>query len=429
MQRIVATLIKEVQLLLKDRTGFVILFVMPVLLVLIMTLIQNQAYKSLNEAGVPVLFINFDNDSLGTAIERGFEQNPICKLQVYHPDSTANFEERVAFAKKEVLQGTYLVALIVPPGASQMLREDVERMMDGFMNGDSLVVEEKPLEQIHIEIITDPVARKSFVMAITSGLRELVASVKTRVLFQIMTQKMSSLIGADTSLELPESDFFVFNESAAVSDSQPGLIPNATQHNVPAWAIFSIFFMVLPLASSMINERITGMHARMMTFPGSYLSIISGKIIAYIIIANIQFLLVISMGKFVLPLLGMPMLHLGDQWLALVALTFSVSLAAVSYGLMVGSIFNTQQQSAVFGGISILILSALGGIWVPLNIMPATMQQIANISPLNWALKGYYEIFIRGGGWLQIKWEVMKLVLFFAGNLLFAAYFQKLKRN
>lgn len=425
MYRIYATLIKEIQLLLRDRTGFTVLFIMPMMLVVIMTVIQNEAYKSLNESGIPVLLVNYDGDSLGSAIEEGFATNPICDLTVDHGD-LFDSEDKI---RQSVLNGDFLVALIIPNGATRQLESDLGTMMDAFMEGKEKIDVDQGFNKINFQIITDPLARESFVMAMSSGLKEVVASVKTKVFFQIVTDKMSETIGATNSFNFPDEDFFEFKEYSAATDADNTYEPNAVQHNVPAWSIFSIFFIVLPLAGSIINERTTGVYVRMHTFPGNYLSILSGKLITYICIAILQFLLVLGLGKFLLPMMGMPVLEIGSHWFALAVLTLAVSITSVGYGLLVGTVFDTPQQSAIFGGISILILSALGGIWVPLNIMPDYMQQIANISPLNWALKGYYELFIKGGDWSSIQLQVIKLGIFFILSALVSFYFHRVKRS
>lgn len=425
MNRVIATCIKELKLLAHDRTGITVLFLMPMMLVVIMTLIQNEAYKSLNESGIPVLLVNYDLDSLGYAIERGFAENPMCDLTLDHGEQFASIDK----VREKVLHGEYLIALIIPSGATERLRTELGQMMDSYLDGDSAISVEQAFSQVEFQIITDPLARESFVMAMSSGLKEVIASIKTKVFFQIVTSKINGVLGTSNEVKFPDDDFFVFEESSAAAGAAESYEPNAVQHNVPAWAIFSIFFIVLPLAGSMISERTTGVYVRMHTFPGSYIMILSGKIITYICVALLQFLIVLALGKFLLPLMGLPILHIGTHWGALAVLTLAVSVTAVGYGFLIGTVFDTPQQSAIFGGISVLIMSALGGIWVPLNIMPEHMQQIANISPLNWALKGYYELFIKSGGWAEIQWQVFKLTLFFVLSVSLSYYFHKIKRS
>ncbi len=421
MHRLLATLIKELHILRRDKTGIALLFIMPLCLVFLMTLIQHEAYKSLNETGIPVLFVNHDNDSLGLAIEQGFNHTTLFQLSTDHGEKYSE----LSAVKKTVLDGEYLVAVIVPEGATEILRQDIGNIMDHFFEGTPLTEEE--MAQVEIEIIVDPIARKSFVVAITGGLKEFIASIKTRVIFQLMAERMVEFSPEGSELSIPETDFFVFNEDYALEDDK--FQPNAVQHNIPAWAIFSMFFIVIPLAVSIINERTEGLYIRLRTFPGNYLSILSGKLLVYFLVAVLQFVVILQVGMHIMPLLGLPALNVGENNFALSIMVLAVSMAAVGYALLVGTLFDTSAQSSIFGGISILLMAAIGGIWVPVNIMPDIMQKLSEVSPLNWALTGFYELFIKGGGWKEIQIHVLKLALFFIISLGLAYRLYILKRR
>ena len=71
MNKLKASIIKEIIILLRDRVGLAILFIMPMILIFVMTLIQDSAFRTLNEKGIPVVFVNNDNDSLGIEIGKG----------------------------------------------------------------------------------------------------------------------------------------------------------------------------------------------------------------------------------------------------------------------------------------------------------------------------------------------------------------------
>ena len=74
-------------------------------------------------------------------------------------------------------------------------------------------------------------------------------------------------------------------------------------------------------------------------------------------------------------------------------------------------------------------MSSLGGVWVPVNLMPETMKYIAELSPLNWALTGYYELFIKGSGWGEIKFNVLKLFSFFIACITSSFLLYKVKHK
>ncbi len=422
IKRSIATFLKEFKLLKHDRIGVLVLFAMPVLLILIMTLVQNEAYKSLNEAGIPVLFVDRDQDSLSVAIEKGFESSQLCRLTM--DDGTLFPTE--ASVREAVLSGEYLVAVTIPEGATRAIRENIGDIMDAFLEGEEFDPETS-MDIVHVPIIVDPIARKSFVMAITFGLREFIGSVKTGVTFKLMGERMREYLPVQREVQMPTVDFFEFEEKYAIDKEQ--YQPNAVQHNVPAWAIFAIFFITVPLAASIILERAEGLYIRMRAFPGSYLSKLSGKLVVYIIVAMIQFAMTLMIGKLLLPLMGLPELYIGESGLALFTLALSVSMAAIGYGLLLGTVFNTPPQSSIFGGVSILIMSALGGIWVPVNIMPAVMQDIAAFSPLNWGLSGFYDLFLKEGTFATILPNCIKLLTFFVVCLLVSVFVYQRKRK
>ena len=204
-------------------------------------------------------------------------------------------------------------------------------------------------------------------------------------------------------------------------------IPTTTQHNIPSWAIFAMFFIVIPLTSSIIKEREEGSLIRISTLPVNYLTIFLAKIGVYLFVCFFQFVLMVFAGIFILPLFGMPTLEIGGHQAALVIMAIVSSLAALGYGILVGTIARTHQQAAAFGSVSVVILAALGGLWVPVYFFTDTMKEIASFSPLNWAHKGFLDIFLRGSSIVEIFPEIFKLLLFFVITVGIAGIYRKLK--
>jgi ABC-2 type transport system permease protein len=137
----------------------------------------------------------------------------------------------------------------------------------------------------------------------------------------------------------------------------------------------------------------------------------------------------ISVGLYFLPMLGLPTLVLGNSFWGISILTLATALAATGYGVLVGTLASTEQQGAIMGSLSILLLSALGGIWVPTYVMPESMRSISSVSPLNWSLDGYYNLFLRGSGVLAILTDAMKLFVFFIATMAIASFTNQIKRK
>jgi ABC-2 type transport system permease protein len=156
--------------------------------------------------------------------------------------------------------------------------------------------------------------------------------------------------------------------------------------------------------------------------PGSKLQALGAKITVYALVGMIQFILLVVFCKLVFPLFDLPALVLGPEKPALLLLALATTLAATGYSVLVGTIARTHDQAAVFGMVSVIILAAIGGIWVPVFMMTNLMQAASIISPLNWSLDGFYDILLRGGGIREIAGNFAALIGFFAVNLMIAVW-------
>ncbi|MEN8180742.1 MAG: ABC transporter permease, partial [Pseudomonadota bacterium] len=194
--------------------------------------------------------------------------------------------------------------------------------------------------------------------------------------------------------------------------------PSSVQQSVPAWLIFSMFFVVIPISTTLLTEKQQGTLQRLRTFPapGSYLLL--GKLIPYFSINLIQTLLMLLVGIFVVPLLGGVGLQLhGKIWL-LLPLAMSISLTAISFALLIATRASSTEQATTIGGISNLILAAVGGIMVPTYVMPEFMRTAAGFSPMNWGLEGFFSILLRNGDLGAVAPEIAKLLLLAGGLFL-----------
>lgn len=189
-------------------------------------------------------------------------------------------------------------------------------------------------------------------------------------------------------------------------------IPSSVEQTVPAWLIFSMFFVVIPLSTTFILEKQYGTFQRLRTMPvpGSYILI--GKLVPYLLINLIQTLLMFVVGIYVLPLVGGQGITLGNNAWLLLPMTFSVSVLAISFALFVATLVKTTEQASATGGLSNIIFAAIGGIMVPTFVMPEMMQSFARLSPMNWGLEGFLEIILREGSFTSITPFIIKLLFF-----------------
>ena len=413
-------LYKDFLLLIRDFWGVVLLFLMPWALVLMMTYLQDSTFRSINENRIPLYLLNNDNDSFGDMVSRQIQENNIF-------DVSTDVDDRILSAKEveeAVSHGDFLIGVIIPENATARLRENVRQGVERAFNGDdesgdtdtnkandthSSVLSTSPLE---IKLLIDPTTKPSFRTSLILAMRENALTVQNKLLLNEITRQVNLIVPMPIDLNIDTGELIVINESYAQSDKAK-IIPNSTQHNVPAWSMFAIFFIVISLAGNMIREREIGCFNRLMTMPCSFHVYLMSKVGVYICVCLLQLLLMILTGMYIIPMFGLPALKLGHSIIALFAMAISSSLAAIGYGLAIGSIARTNQQASIFGAVSVVILAAIGGVWIPIFMMPRFMQIVSAISPLNWGLNGFNDIFVRDAGFYDIIPYFSASVIFF----------------
>ena len=70
MKLFFASIYKEFLVLLRDRSGLGILFIMPLALVIIMALLQDGPYKAFQKSQFPIILVDYDKDTVGKVIEK-----------------------------------------------------------------------------------------------------------------------------------------------------------------------------------------------------------------------------------------------------------------------------------------------------------------------------------------------------------------------
>lgn len=205
--------------------------------------------------------------------------------------------------------------------------------------------------------------------------------------------------------------------------------PNSVQQSVPAWLVFSMFFILIPISNTFINEKNFGTISRIRSIDVSLFPILVGKILPYFIINQIQVIIMILIGIYIIPLCGGDSLIINGNYLLIFFMSSAISISAICFALLIANISKTTEEATSIGGVLNIIFAALGGIMVPKFVMPEFMQNITSYSPMSWGLEGLLEIFVRGGNFNNIKIYLLYLFIFATISLLLSYILLKKGRN
>lgn len=80
MNKLFATITKEITLLLRDKAGLLLLFLMPLLLIIIMALLQDAPFKDYQELRFEILMVDNDKGELAQKIREDIGKSKQYKL-------------------------------------------------------------------------------------------------------------------------------------------------------------------------------------------------------------------------------------------------------------------------------------------------------------------------------------------------------------
>ncbi|MGY0391031.1 ABC transporter permease [Bizionia sp. KMM 8389] len=419
MHKLWASTYKEFLLLTRDIGGIAILFVMPLVLIITITLIQDSTFKTVTDAKIPILIVDNDNGGVSETIINGLNDSGSFLVIP---------EETEVIARDLVFKGKYQLAIIIPEDLSSNLEQKITQNVDGIIAKFGL---EEPSENAKTEIIQgkevtlyfDPATQLTFKSSVKNGIDKMISKIETQSIYKAFQEQISD----DPTDAIFETDTFITFKEILPKSEDKEIIPNSVQHNVPAWTLFAIFFIIVPLSINIVKEKSQGTFVRLRTNPVSYATVLGGKTLVYLIVCLIQFVLMLLIGIFVFPAIGLPTLDVSGRVPLLFVVATFAGLAAIGLGLLLGTIAKTQEQSAPFGATFVVILAALGGVWVPVFVMPKLMQTLSHISPMNWGLNAFYDVFLRNGSFLDILPEISLLLAFFLATTLIAIIYNEKK--
>lgn len=416
---------KEFLLLKRDLGGLVTLFVMPLVLVIAVTLIQDSTFVSGSKAKIPILLVDNDNGKVSKTVYQNLQKSDIFTV-VTKIDKEPLTE---SIAKEAVFKGKYQLAIIIPEKLSidlqTKINQNVEKITSDLGMTDTLAKTEntKIINQKEVKLYFDPAVQMSFKNAVKSSVDKMISQIETKSIYTAFQEQLG-----EGSASFEQKSFITFKEIVPrVNDED--VIPNSVQHNVPAWTLFAMFFIVLPLSINIVKEKTQGTFVRLRTNPVSNNIVLAGKTVAYLIICMLQFYMMVAVAIYLFPHLGLPSLNIqGHLFMMSIVALFS-GFAAIGFGILLGTVAKTQEQSAPFGATAVIILAAIGGVWVPVFAMPKIVQIIAESSPMNWGLNAFYDVLLRNASIIDILPEIGLLFLFFIITTTIALFYEKTKRT
>ena len=360
----------NVRRLLRDRISLFFVFVLPIVLIIVLGTMYGG--RTAPRMGIVATGSGVLDKELVAAIRDG-----AVKLELKELATTEELRAKVE-------DGSLEIGLVVPPDYDTTLR-----------NGGTAKVVILGKQESVISALRE---------AVDAAIAEQIAAVGAARLASSRTG-----IPFDQALATARS---VRSQMAGVTVSVEqvgeGIFPAGTGAFAPGAQSQLVLFMFLTsmtAATQLIVTRQLGVSRRMVASPVRVSTILVGETLGRFGVAMVQGLFIIVLSALVF----------GVSWgdpLAAGTLVVLFALVGTGAAMVVGAFSNNPDQAGALGVMAGMLLGAMGGAMVPLEIFPEPAHTIAYLTPQAWAIQGLREVALRGGTVVDVLQEMGVLVLY-----------------
>ena len=397
--------LKDLQILLKDRGGMILLFVLPLVFVVVMTGVLGSIGQGERDTRIPLPVVNLDGGESaqtlldytdaagGVRVELYEEAQALALLDEKEIDRVLTIPEGFTAG---IAEGQPLtLRLISHPDADIKQTEAVRLVVDGVARDMSLEIHLfAALQQMGEMQAGAPESSQAFS----------VPGMQAQARSQFERAKTEPLVAVTQREPAQEVEREELTGTADIA--------------VPGITVLFVFMAAQTAARSIYDEKKLGTFRRLLAAPMSKVSLLAGKMLPNFITGLIQTAVIFAFGIFGLRLLGLSPSTLGKDPLATVLVIVLLALCSSALGILIAAIARTESQ---IGGLSTLLvwgMGVVGGSIIPLFLLERFLGPIPKIMPHYWANRALVDLMVRGHGLSDVAVEMAVLlgftVLFFA---------------
>ncbi len=402
---------KDLRLFFRDKTGMALGFLLPLVLVGVFGFVMKLATGG--EAGMSRTALWVVDQDLSDA-SRNFiaHLRKAQTLKVLPKEGDAAVDE--ATVRKEIADGELHHALLLPPGFGATLERRELPELTMLRDPDRALEEQLIAVGLMQAAITS--LGPDFAEAITTRMLEQAGLPKewrertlalsrsfsggVRALFEekergdAATDAVAAAgDGDDTAPAFDPSDFLGQIVPVRHEDFRPPERPRQLSamlsHTVSGIGVMMLMFGLVAAGSQLIREREEGVLPRLLTAPADRSAILWGKYLFALITGALQLVLLFTFGAFVFAV------DVLRDPAAFLAVTTCVLFAVTAFGMLVAAWARTTKQAEGLSTLLILVMSAVGGAWFPLQMFdpPGAVAAVMACTLTDWAIRSYQAIF------------------------------------
>jgi len=387
--RTIAIMNRVLKELIRDKRTLALMFVAPILIMLLMSVIFNT--NSTTDVNVGTVAVTRKLNQ---------EMGDIKHVDVKTYDTKAD--------AKQALQDEKIDAIIKKTGNNYELT---------YANTDSSKTAAVKMSFKNAVTATSIDQLKSALKKSTTGM----AKLQAQLMVMQKQQAASATAATGNAAAAKQAAATKAKSTTTATKSTSQKTPKITNHYVygdkntgyfakmlPILMGFFVFFFVFLISGmALLKERTTGTLDRLLATPVKRSSIVFGYMLSYGILAVIQTVLIVLITVW---LLGMEVV---GNMASVVVINLILALVALAFGILLSTFANSEFQMMQFIPLVVIPQIFFSGI-IPLDSMADWVKGISYIIPLKYSGDAVSDIIMRGTSIFDEGWNILVLLVFLA---------------
>ncbi|MBI3887121.1 MAG: ABC transporter permease [Opitutae bacterium] len=433
--RIILTLVrKDIATFLRNRPAVVITFLVPVALIYIFGFVFGLNARDSGPAGIRLGVVNASDSPAAQQLVDALKAEKTFRVVTADPTVTPGRPLTEADARRLIHDRKFNFALVIPsdfiPARGVGLR---------------LRILSDPRNEIETQTVNGLLQKTIFShvpqllgQALQAGARRYLGDVRTDQFNSEIAAAVTGAFGGDrekTRRSLEAGGFGALpGESAApAAPPAPDLFSRLVQIEtvqvagrdvkspaatrvVGGWAMMFLLFAVSGGSAAFFDEKNAGLFQRLLSAPVRRSQLLWSRFIYGILLGLVQLTTLFAAGRL---LYGIDVFgHFGN----LVVVCTAAAAACSAFGMLIAAFAPNAQAANGLATFLVLTMSATGGAWFPISLMPEFMQHVAKFTLVYWSMEGFSQVLWAGSSLGELLPTVGILLAIAAGVMAAAVW-------
>lgn len=409
-----ALILKDLRLFLRDKRALTITLAVPIALGALMGGVTGGSGKPRD---LPIRIVDLDDSPITREIVAKLAADSTVKLLPGSPGSPGATPDPVADARASVGAGDVDVAAVFPKGFGESAgqaffggaaRPELRLLYDPSHATTRAVVEgiltEKVMQVVSARIFdadagADIIQTSAQRLQADTSLDPVRRAALLGLLSSVTTwqQAQKAAPGAGTGTQAGPAGgkgggFRLPYEAVSEPVTAEGATYNGFAHSIAGMGVQFVLFTGIELAVGILNERQRGLWRRFRAAPLSKGTLLLARVLSGAIIATGVFSALMAAG------VAFFHVEIHGSLLGLALTIGAYGLMSASFGLAIAAVGRTVQAARGLSTFAVLIMTMLGGAWIPMFLFPPLLQTLTLAVPTRWAMDAIDGMTWRGLG-------------------------------